>query len=71
MKVAFCGHYKTGKSSLVNAMRGERNSDPGAAKADVVECTATTAKYPWVANVTLYDVAGSGTMTCPTKDYFS
>lgn len=69
----FAGNYKTGKFSLINAMRGLRNSDPGAAKADIVECTTTVKKYTGtdqLAHLSLFDVAGAGTMGFPNESEF-
>lgn len=69
---AVAGYTGTGKSSLINALRGLKNADPDAAPVGVVETTTTIGRYPdpihrkfiW------YDVPGAGTLTTPDWEYF-
>lgn len=71
---AVAGVAGGGKSSLVNAIRGILNRDPGAAATGVVETTTTIGRYPdpnsqnpfvW------YDVPGAGTLTTSDWVYFN
>lgn len=71
---AATGVSGAGKSSLINAFRGLRNRDEGAALTGVVETTANIARFPdpnpknpfvW------YDVPGSGTLNIPDWQYFT
>ncbi|KAG6329072.1 hypothetical protein ID866_10016 [Astraeus odoratus] len=71
---AIAGVAGTGKSSLINAIRGLDNRDPGAAGTGVVETTFTTGRYPdpnpdypfvW------YDIPGAGTLGQPDWLYFN
>lgn len=71
---AATGVSGAGKSSLINAFRGLRNRDEGAAPTGVVETTANIARFPdpnpknpfvW------YDVPGSGTLNIPDWQYFT
>lgn len=71
---AMTGVSGAGKSSLINAFRGLRNRDQGAAPTGVVETTADIARFPdpsphnpfvW------YDVPGSGTLNTPDWQYFT
>ncbi|KAI6144624.1 P-loop containing nucleoside triphosphate hydrolase protein [Pisolithus tinctorius] len=71
---AVAGVAGTGKSSLINALRGLRNKDQGAAGAGVVETTSTIGRYPdpnsdnpfvW------YDIPGAGTLSQPDWLYFN
>lgn len=71
---AVAGVAGSGKSSLVNAIRGLRNSDTGAAPTGVVETTATIGRYrdsnrrlPFV----WYDIPGAGTLNQPGWQYFN
>ncbi|TFY57762.1 hypothetical protein EVJ58_g6838, partial [Rhodofomes roseus] len=64
----------SGKSSLINALRGMRNKDKGAAPVGVVECTTEVTRYadpssdmPYV----WYDVPGAGTLKIPDWQYFT
>lgn len=64
----------TGKSSLINAFRGLRNSDAGAAATGVIETTATITRYPDPhpgQSVVWYDVPGAGTLNIPDWQYFN
>lgn len=71
---AVAGIAGSGKSSLINAFRGLRNKDRGAAPTGVVETTSAIARYPdsnpanpfvW------YDVPGAGTLNIPDWQYFT
>ncbi|KAG0708456.1 P-loop containing nucleoside triphosphate hydrolase protein [Suillus ampliporus] len=71
---AVTGLSGAGKSSLINAFRGLRNRDQGAAPTGVVETTAKITRFPdpnprnpfaW------YDVPGSGTLNTPDSQYFT
>lgn len=71
---AVAGVAGSGKSSLVNAIRGLRNSDTGAAPTGVVETTAAIGRYrdsnrrlPFV----WYDIPGAGTLNQPGWQYFN
>ncbi|KAI6017195.1 interferon-inducible GTPase-domain-containing protein [Pisolithus microcarpus] len=71
---AVAGVAGSGKSSLVNAIRGLRNSDTGAAPTGVVETTVTIGRYrdsnrrlPFV----WYDIPGAGTLNQPGWQYFN
>ncbi|KAH9917615.1 interferon-inducible GTPase-domain-containing protein [Fomitopsis serialis] len=71
---AVAGVSGSGKSSLINAWRGLRNKDRGAAPTGIVETTAEITRYPdpsagvpyvW------YDVPGAGTLSVPDWQYFT
>ena len=71
---AIAGISGSGKSSLINALRGYRNSDRSAAKTGIVETTSVVARYPdpnpqrpfaW------YDIPGAGTLNIPDWQYFN
>ncbi|KAI6011306.1 interferon-inducible GTPase-domain-containing protein [Pisolithus marmoratus] len=71
---AVAGIAGSGKSSLVNALRGLRNSDTSAAPTGAVETTATIGRYrdsnrrlPFV----WYDIPGAGTLNQPGWQYFN
>ncbi|KAL4080559.1 P-loop containing nucleoside triphosphate hydrolase protein [Scleroderma citrinum] len=71
---AVAGVSGSGKSSLINAFRGLRNNQPGAAPTGVIETTSRIDRYPdpnpklpfvW------YDVPGAGTLNQPDWQYFN
>ncbi|EPS93846.1 hypothetical protein FOMPIDRAFT_13720, partial [Fomitopsis schrenkii] len=71
---AIAGIAGSGKSSLVNALRGLRANDKDAAKVGVTETTSVVTRYrdprkgmPFV----WYDVPGSGTLSIPDWQYFT
>ncbi|KAI6110670.1 interferon-inducible GTPase-domain-containing protein [Pisolithus croceorrhizus] len=71
---AVAGVAGSGKSSLVNAIRGLRNSDTGAAPTGVVETTATVGRYRDSNRRLLfvwYDIPGTGTLNQPGWQYFN
>jgi len=62
----------SGKSSLVNAFRGLRTGDEGAAATGVTETTSDIAPYPDPAYPFVwYDIPGAGTLSIPDWQYFS
>ncbi|KAL0573934.1 hypothetical protein V5O48_008003, partial [Marasmius crinis-equi] len=72
--LAIAGASGAGKSSLVNALRGLRDSEGGAAEVGVVETTSKIKRYPepdkslpfvW------FDVPGAGTLNVPRAEYFN
>lgn len=71
---AVAGIAGGGKSSLINAFRGLRNKDRGAAPTGIVETTSIIARYPDAdpANPFVwYDVPGAGTLSIPDWQYFT
>ncbi|PCH37663.1 nucleoside triphosphate hydrolase protein [Wolfiporia cocos MD-104 SS10] len=71
---AVAGVSGSGKSSLINAFRGLRNRDHGAAPTGIVETTGEITRYPdpdpvnpWA----WYDVPGAGTIRIPDWVYFN
>ncbi|EGV95179.1 interferon-inducible GTPase 1 [Cricetulus griseus] len=71
INVAVTGESGGGKSSFINALRGLRPEDKGAAEVGVVETTMkiTSYKHPKIKTLTLWDLPGIGTMKFPPKDY--
>ena len=74
---AVCGSSGSGKSSLVNAFRGLKNSSPQAACAGLVETTMTINRYPDPHKELPYnrfvwfDCPGAGTLEIPGWQYFN
>ncbi|KAF8243398.1 P-loop containing nucleoside triphosphate hydrolase protein [Wilcoxina mikolae CBS 423.85] len=74
---AVSGPSGSGKSSLINAFRGLRAKDRGAAKVGVVETTSIMARYPDprteppFPRFVWYDVPGAGTANIPAWQYFN
>eukprot|EP01055_Gregarina_sp_Pseudo9_P000764 Gregarina_sp_Pseudo_9__763@NODE_148_length_3952_cov_138_989011_g136_i0_p2_GENE_NODE_148_length_3952_cov_138_989011_g136_i0NODE_148_length_3952_cov_138_989011_g136_i0_p2_ORF_typecomplete_len381_score67_73IIGP/PF05049_13/1_8e03IIGP/PF05049_13/4_2e52MMR_HSR1/PF01926_23/2_5e03MMR_HSR1/PF01926_23/3_9e08FeoB_N/PF02421_18/6_8e08AAA_15/PF13175_6/1_5AAA_15/PF13175_6/0_0059AIG1/PF04548_16/7_8e05RsgA_GTPase/PF03193_16/0_0012RsgA_GTPase/PF03193_16/9_8e02Dynamin_N/PF00350_23/9_1e02Dynamin_N/PF00350_23/0_0012 len=71
--IAIAGCTGTGKSSLINAMRGLKNTDRGAAGVGYVETTMKIQSYEPADpqdKVRWYDVPGAGTLNIPRWDYF-
>ena len=69
---AVAGNAGSGKSTLINALRGLGNSHNAAARTGVVETTTMIGRYPdsnhpfvW------YDIPGAGTLTQPDWLYFN
>jgi hypothetical protein len=59
---------------MINALRGLRDNEPGAAKVDSVECTSSIARYECdrqLVHVNLFDIPGSGTDKFPSAEYFA
>uniref|UniRef100_A0A914QWX0 IRG-type G domain-containing protein n=1 Tax=Panagrolaimus davidi TaxID=227884 RepID=A0A914QWX0_9BILA len=73
---AFAGHTKTGKSSLINSIRGIDDKESTAAKVGIVETTQIIQKYPYYVDklknieVNFYDIPGSGTLSHHTSQYY-
>ncbi|KAF9226902.1 P-loop containing nucleoside triphosphate hydrolase protein [Gyrodon lividus] len=71
---AVAGVAGSGKSSLINAFRGLRNKDSGAAATGVTETTLLLTRYP-DANpeypFVWYDIPGAGTLKIPDWQYFN
>lgn len=70
---AVTGIAGSGKSSLINALRGLHNGAHGAevAPTGVTETTHTIARYPDAARPFIwYDVPGAGTLSIPEWSYF-
>jgi len=74
---AICGPSGSGKSSLINALRGLKPGEPGAAPVGVIETTVKTTRYPDPRTVMPYprfiwfDVPGAGTFNVPAWKYFN
>ncbi|KAI6011312.1 interferon-inducible GTPase-domain-containing protein [Pisolithus marmoratus] len=71
---AVAGVAGAGKSSLINALRGVRNNERGAAGVGVVETTSTTGRYPYPNSdnpFVWYDIPGAGTLSQPDWLYFN
>ena len=74
---AVCGPSGSGKSSLINAVRGLKNGQEGSAKTGVVECTEALHRYPDprkrmpYPRFVWYDVPGAGTSKIPGWQYFN
>lgn len=71
---AITGVAGCGKSSLVNAFRGLRNKDTGAAATGVTETTLETAMYPDPSpnhRILWFDIPGAGTLSVPDWQYFN
>ncbi|KAF8838367.1 hypothetical protein BDN67DRAFT_991333 [Paxillus ammoniavirescens] len=71
---AVAGVAGSGKSSLINALRGLRNKDAGAAATGAIETTLVMTRYP-DANpdypFVWYDIPGAGTLKIPEWQYFN
>ncbi|XP_051790419.1 interferon-inducible GTPase 5-like [Erpetoichthys calabaricus] len=71
LSIAVTGESGTGKSALVNAMRGLNPGEPGAAEEGTTEQTmkVTRYKHPKLETVCFYDLPGIGTLNFPARDY--
>jgi len=69
--VAVAGNSGTGKSSFINAVRGLRPRDAGAAKVGVSETTLqpTVYEFPNFPQARLWDLPGAGTALFPREGY--
>ena len=74
---AVCGPSGSGKSSLINALRGLKNGQEGSAETNVVECTDALQRYPDprkrapYSRIAWYDIPGAGTSKIPGWQYFN
>ncbi len=73
LNIAVTGKSGTGKSTLINTMRGLGPRDPGACGVGVTECTAEPTSYPHprFKNFILWDLPGVGTPRFPQETYLS
>lgn len=73
INVAITGGSGSGKSSLINALRGLSPKYPGAAKVGIKETTTTVEKYefPESDKVKLWDLPGIGTQNFTRKSYLN
>ncbi|XP_066502795.1 interferon-inducible GTPase 5-like [Hoplias malabaricus] len=71
LDIAVTGETGSGKSSLVNALRGLKDSDEDAAPVGVTETTTepTPYQHPTMPNVTLWDLPGIGSSNFKAKTY--
>ncbi|XP_008300373.1 interferon-inducible GTPase 5-like [Stegastes partitus] len=71
LNIAITGECGSGKSTFVNAIRGIKNSDDGAAPTGCVETTIEVTAYPHpnYPNVTFWDLPGIGTTRFPAHQY--
>ncbi|XP_013367858.1 PREDICTED: interferon-inducible GTPase 1-like isoform X2 [Chinchilla lanigera] len=71
LNIAVTGESGSGKSSLVNTLRGVKHESKDAAPIGVCETTIERASYthPNLPNVTIWDLPGIGTTNFPPKDY--
>ncbi|KAL7853248.1 hypothetical protein AOLI_G00200920 [Acnodon oligacanthus] len=69
--VAVTGVTGTGKSTFINAIRGLKDRDEGAAKTGVTETTTVPTPYghPTMPNVTFWDLPGIGAPNFKAKTY--
>ncbi|KAF9038175.1 interferon-inducible GTPase-domain-containing protein [Panaeolus papilionaceus] len=72
INIAIVGESGMGKSSLLNALRGLRPRDPGAARCGFNETTRTVRGYPDLRNPNFvwYDVPGANTPNVQGWQYF-
>lgn len=73
LHLAITGVSGSGKSSLINAFRGLREKNEGAAKTGVSETTEQIGRYcdPVQNWIFWYDVPGAGTLKVPDWQYFN
>lgn len=73
LHLAITGVSGSGKSSLINAFRGLRDTNKGAAKTGTSETTEHIGRYcdPKQSWITWYDVPGAGTLKVPDWQYFN
>ncbi|XP_051878090.1 interferon-inducible GTPase 5-like [Pristis pectinata] len=73
LNIAVTGETGTGKSTFINAMRGLRSTDPGAAEVGTTETTMEPSGYPHpiLPNVRYWDLPGIGTTRFPAGKYLT
>ncbi|CAM4630391.1 unnamed protein product [Lepidochelys kempii] len=74
LEVAVVGETGSGKSSFVNATRGLKEQDTGAADTGVIGGIMVEPKaysHPKHPNVTLWDLPGIGTRNCPSDTFLT
>ena len=73
LNIAVTGETGTGKSSFINALRGVRGEEEGAAPTGVVETTMKRTPYPHpkLPNVTIWDLPGIGTTNFTPQNYLT
>ncbi|XP_072913776.1 interferon-inducible GTPase 5-like [Hemitrygon akajei] len=71
LNIAVTGESGTGKSTFINAMRGLRKKDEGAAKVGLMETTMEPMRYPHpnLPKVCYWDLPGVGSTTFPAATY--
>ncbi|XP_053398749.1 T-cell-specific guanine nucleotide triphosphate-binding protein 2-like [Mercenaria mercenaria] len=71
LSIAVIGNSGTGKSSLINAIRGIKADEQGAAPVGITETTIEKKQYavPGNENIILWDLPGVGTQTFKKEDY--
>ncbi|XP_049322686.1 interferon-inducible GTPase 5-like [Astyanax mexicanus] len=71
LNIAVTGETGVGKSAFINAYRGLKDDDEGAAETGVTETTAEPTPYnhPTMPNVVLWDLPGVGTPNFKAKTY--
>ncbi|KAJ7622079.1 interferon-inducible GTPase-domain-containing protein [Roridomyces roridus] len=71
---AIAGTAGSGKSSLINALRGLKNKDSRAAPTGIVETTLSVGRFPDADSknpIVWYDIPGAGTLKVPDWQYFN
>ncbi|XP_072913772.1 interferon-inducible GTPase 5-like [Hemitrygon akajei] len=73
LNIAVTGESGAGKSTFINAMRGLRSDDPGAAEVGITETTMEPAEYshPTLPNVRYWDLPGIGSIQFPAAKYLT
>ncbi|XP_072127338.1 interferon-inducible GTPase 5-like [Mobula birostris] len=73
LNIAVIGETGTGKSTFINAMRGLRSTDPGAAEVGTTETTKEPTGYthPTLPNVCYWDLPGIGSTQFPAAKYLT
>ncbi|XP_029927483.1 interferon-inducible GTPase 5-like [Myripristis murdjan] len=71
LNIAVTGESGVGKSTFVNAIRGLKDGEPGAAETGVTETTLRAVRYthPTMPNVYIWDLPGIGTPNFKAKRY--
>ncbi|CAO2642699.1 T-cell-specific guanine nucleotide triphosphate-binding protein 2 [Lemmus lemmus] len=73
LNIAVTGEAGAGKSSFINALRGVRDEEEGAAPTGVVETTMERTPYPHpkLPTVTIWDLPGIGSTSFPPQNYLT